>query len=258
MIEYQLRLLDNSVYELNDTTMKGKTTTSSEDSFNWSNEVITFDGRATGLQVGQPVISPKSSSFVRKHVGEDLSTENALIRALQNVAYLEDLTTLRRVAVVPSSYSISYPTGSHKLMGDVSFSLKWLSPFWEDISATTMAPESVVSGVEKDIALDIAGYEEVEPVITIVAASACTSLDLHCEETDDSFSLASSIFGTLGYTTLIIDCGAGTATVGVSDARADMVPGTAFIRLSSGVGTLTALANANLTVTISYRPRYYL
>jgi hypothetical protein len=103
------------------------------------------------------------------------------------------------------------------------------------------------------------GFRKAPPVITLTASAAVTSLQVYVDEIKEGIQIDDSIFGTPGYTEMIIDCEQGTLKIGDLDRSSSILPGTGFFNIPVGLSTLKIIATGGTVIAdIDMKTRRYI
>ncbi len=263
MIEYRLKDIANNTFSLNGAavpfSLKGAMTQGG-DSFSFDNRVVERSFLPGSKLVGESRLEAREITLEMPEMNSDSDTYrdniNSLLAFLRKTVYIEDNTNQMQIKVVPSELEIDYDAGSLKKYSENSFSFECLNPYWEDLAEDSETGTATAVTIEA-VAFDNEGYLEAYPVITLVATTATTDVDISLFSDNTGIQIQDSIFGTAGNLTMVIDCGAGLVSINDLNRNVSIVPGAGCFPLPVGADTLNILSNQTITYTIESFKRYF-
>jgi hypothetical protein len=237
-----------------------KSTTLSGGATKFSSSIVERSSGHGSLKFGDARIAASEITIISQATfetdAEYLACFNALAAALLSTKWLIDATNSRRTEVFCSGLSDDHDAGCEKRSIEFEITLTQLTPYWEDLTATTVTGSASAS-VATEIPIADAGSIEVDPIITLSSAASCASIAIECLTTSEGIELDDPQFGDDGTIPLIIDVSAGTVMLGSESREIYIAEGTGFFRLPAGASTLRVIASAAVTISISYRKRSY-
>jgi len=262
MIEYILQDINEIEYELSGDGVsqpaKGSVTFENEE-FLFESKNVENSSLPGAIKLGKTRLQSRTVALdiTRSHSldADWRAAENEFIKALNSAYYLIDNTNSRRVRVDIQSISINYNAGSHKLNSGTKAVLKLLDPFWENTLQDSQ--DETLTVTTNEISIDNQGVLIVYPVLTFVAASAVTSLEIFVDETQEGILIEDVLFGTPGFLTMICDCGLGTLKIGDLDRSISIAGGTGYFPLPIGLSTLKVTPDVGCDLNIQWRQRQY-
>ena len=271
MIEYALRDEDGNELALNDTVTVTQPAAGSltyqSDLFTFENELIANSALPGSVKLGKTRVESRriSLTFSRALATDVIAGENSdLFRAAENelleflfkAIELRDNTNSLKVPIAIVDYNITYDDGGHKISANIAFTLELLEPFWSEIAPTNYnQPIPIGTTV---IAVSNAGKLKVPPYITLVAIDPVTEVQIYVEETKEGIQLNESVFGTTGFSTLVIDCINGLVSIGDLDRTISILPGTGFFTIPVGSSNLIVVTDETLEFDMDFYERFYI
>lgn len=264
MIEYALRDADANELYLNEEDV---TVQPQQGSVSFQNETLENDNRVVentflpgSVKLGLTRLRAREIEirFVRAY-GEDASAfrtaENSFIEFLQKTVALVDKTNDLVVPIAIADYNISYESGGHKLHSENTITVQKLDPFWKADTPDNL--NGSFSSGTNNIAVNNQGNLVSPPIITLTATSVLSSLQVFVDETQEGIQIDDVLFGSVGFTTLVIDCENGDVLLSGIDRTSSILPSTGYFDLPIGASTLKIIANAGGTYDIDFNKRYY-
>ena len=264
-IEYALKDIDDNIFNLNEsanTDIFSGSLTYSDDSISNENNVVEKSSCPGAVKLGKTRTQSRELSFEYSRTAEGIvasvftADENELLYNFNKAVYLIDVTHDKQIKIAPSSSQFSYDPGSHKLSGSGSLSFILLEPFWTALTATTYS--LALSIGNNPLPVTNAGYVSAPPVITFTAAVAVDVIKAYVDETKEGIRIDNDVFGTLGFTEMIVDCEAGLASIDNADINNDIVAGTGFFEIPVGTVDLIFNVNALCDVQVDFNERTYI
>lgn len=263
MIEYKFILEDGTEYLPNGATISTiakKTFAQGPDNFSWENKIVDNSFLPGAQKLGVTRLQSSQIGFTLTRTNPDTaayrSETNDIISAFEATKYVVDITQGLRIEVAPLSYGVGTLPGAEKHMSMDEMTFEKLTP-WED-ETVKVQNETLTGGTFNEINVNNAGYMEAIPIFTFTASTAVNNIQIITPDNDNTFQIQDSLFGTVGFETLIIDNELGTAKIGDIDRSNFVVPGTGFIRIPVGAAALVRIfVSAACTVKIEWRNRVY-
>ena len=242
-------------------TIEGSSLRQGEDSFSWENKIVQNSFLPGDKKLGTSRLQGRGVTFSLERTATTDSGFrdglNNILRAFETCKYLVDLTNSLRMNVAPSEYTSSPMAGTEKRYTVDSFTFAMLTP-WESTTPESEGPTDLMGLTFNDIEIDNPGYLDSYPVLTFTASVAVDDIQILVPEVAGSFQIEDPLFGTdPAYNTLIINCDLGTTDLGGADRGNFVTPGTGFIQFPQGISTLRIFPSANCSVTVEWRPRFY-
>lgn len=262
MIEYELILKDASTYSLNGSAV----TAALKESLSIIDAETSFEHVVVekSVQDGADAIGDsriKSSNieitFDVAYVNDsDYRTRNnALLYALEHAEYLHNVTSSVRTRVRCEGLAETFDEGCYQRSGSVAIKFSRLDPYWEADAATTLSGNLEVGF--NTIAVAYAGHVDTPPTVTIVVAAPCSTLSIEAPDTGEGLAIFSTLFGSPGNLTMIIDMGLGTVMIGNASDIAAMDDTTGFFKLGVDTDSVKIYASVAGTYSIAYKARSY-
>jgi len=261
MIEYNLQDIDENVFELNGSSIAvipRKSMTIDSESFMIDSRTEENSFLAGEIKIGDNRLKSRMLPFSFNVTATTDSIFNTLLNnfiyQLNKVYYLIDNTNSKRIRVSLDNFLITNDTGSHKRSVDISFKLKCLDPFWEDLTEQTISG-TTVADTWKEITFNNSGYIELYPAIELNASAQCTYVEALINV--QSIRIEDALFGTTNYETMEINSNKGYVKLGLTDRTKNIIGGLGFISIPVGSYILKLLTEVSCDYTIKYRRRYF-
>ena len=264
MIEYQLKDANDNTYSLNGTLVSGslkKSWTQESDVFDFDNKIVDRSFLPGASLIGEKRLMSRefSMTLTRAEATETAykAASNELLYWLGKTKYLVDVTNSLEIEITVNSMEIAYDKGALKYSSDDHFSFTALTPYWRELSDTSVNDTAVADTI-KEQAVTNNGFLNAYPVITLVATIATDDVQIYMSGNNTGIQIQDSAFGTAGNLTMIIDCGQGTVTINDLDRNTNIVSGTGFFELPVGADTVNILSSETITYTIEWKERHFL
>lgn len=153
------------------------------------------------------------------------------------------------------SHTISYDEGGYLRGARGQAVFRMLTPFWESVDYTT---ETETGTASDSMVLNVVGYMDTPPIITVTAESQITRLLLRIFETDEGIYINDLTFGQNAGDVYIIDCKEGTCEMNGVDRRGSIRSGTGFFNLQPGANTLLMeFTGGTASVEVKWKERSF-
>lgn len=264
MIEYQLKDGDGNLFPLNGATVTREfkdTWTQGDDEYSFDNKILERSNLPGSVLVGNPRIEGRGISLSVKAASSDSQVfrgeVNQLLEFVARTRYLVDVTNDMQIAVIVSDASVSYESGSLKLMATNQLEFVALNPYWESLTPDEVTGTALADTI-KQVAIDNQGYLTSPPVITLVAVGVINSIQFTIVSNNIGIQIDDVLFGTTGNLTMAVNCETGEVSVGAINRNASIVESTGFFDLPIGADTLNILAaDEDVGYTITFKKRYF-
>jgi hypothetical protein len=263
LIQYALRNVNGDLTQLNDSTIDTiarKSLSLGDDNFSFENKIVEKSSLPGSVQLGERrLMARELTLFFNRSESSDSdfrTAENKLLQALDTAVYLVDVTNSRQVPISVLDYNAEYDAGSYQHSSGNQINLQLLQPFWTSTTVTTVSQSLIID--LNQITMSELGYLPIPPIITFTASLPILELQIYVDETNEGIQIEDDLFGTTGYTTLILDCEQGTLKLGSVNRVNSIVPGTGFFRLPIGQSTLNIIPTAACAVQIDRYERTYI
>ena len=265
MIEYALRDIDANELVLNGAAIAEPAQSSFQlgaDGFEYENRIVENSALPGSVKLGKTRLRQREMvvTFDRAHPDLDdfRAADNLVLEFLRRAILLVDKTNGRQVSIAVAAYNISYERGArlHSSVNEVR--LVFLEPFWEAITPDNVA-QSLSAGVST-IPLTNNGFLPTPPILTFTApaVAAITQLQVYIDDTKEGIQIDDSLFGTVGYDTLVIDCREGTLMLETFDRTQSILPGTGYFEIPVGSSSLKIDASADVDLDMDFNKRYFI
>jgi len=264
MIEYSLKDKDGNTYSLNGdgvTAELKRSFTQGKDNFKYDTKVVENSFLPGAEVVGNKRLMSRAYTLEVTSTNNDTQAYrdylNELIEWISKTKYIVDETNSMEIEVVSYAMNIEYLEGSLKKLSKNSFMFTALDPFWTSTIKTEYTG-SVLSGIIKEQSVNNEGYLPVHPIITLVAFSAVTDVQIYIDSDKTGIQIQDSLFGTTGYETMVIDCVEGLVSIGDLNRNTNIVQGTGFFEIATGSDKITFLTDEDVEYTIDFYKRMFI
>ncbi len=263
MIEYALRDIDDNEYVLNDASIdqpaRGSFTYTAED-FQNDNRIVPNSAIAGSVKLGKTRLMSREITlrFTRAHsaTSDFRTAENVFMEFLQRAVLLVDKTNSISIKIAVIGNSLPYDVGSHKLSSSNEITLMALEPFWKALTPDNET-DSLLTGTNT-IALTNSGYLETPPIITLTAVVAVTQFQIYIDATKNGIQIDDTLFGTISYNEMVIDCEQGTVKLEGVDRTQSILPVSGYFTIPVGSSDLKIVTTSDMDIDMDFYKRYYI
>lgn len=265
MTEYALKDENGNELALNDATVeqpaKGSLTLGS-DSYSYENRVVENSALPGSVKLGETRVRQREIrvSFQRAF-SDDVNfrqEENELIEFVKRAKWLVDKERSLQIELTPDNYEVSYDDGARLHSADVDLTFLALTPFWEEIIERQIS-RSLGVGIST-IVINNDGYLATPPRFEFKAPSIApiTQVIVYVDDNKQGIQIDDSLFGTVGYDDMVVDCKEGTLFLESFDRSLSILLGTGYFDFPIGQFTLKFDVSSPVDVDIFYARRYYI
>lgn len=265
MNEYALRDEDANELVLNDSSISQPARGSlmlGDDTFEYENRIVENSALPGSVKLGKTRLRQREL-IVRFSRADDVeadfrAADNALLAFLEKTVLLVDKTNSLKVRVAPSDYRLKYDDAARYHSADNEIRLILLDPFWEALTEDNVS-SSLSTGVNT-IPLTNNGFLATPPRLEFTAPGTdnIAQLQIYIDQTKEGIQIDDSLFGTIGYDELIVDCKEGTLTLEGFDRTQSILPGTGFFTIPVGASSLKIDASDDVDLELYFSKRYFI